>query len=76
MSLLPAEVHTALSQLLQALQSPDNLTRSHAEDSLNSDWVAPRPDVLLMGLGEKMQMTETAQVYFIVAVRCTHWDAL
>ncbi|KAJ5748212.1 uncharacterized protein N7511_009908 [Penicillium nucicola] len=54
MSLLPAEVHTALSQLLRALSTPDNTVRSQAEDQLNNDWVQNRPDVLLMGLAEQL----------------------
>jgi hypothetical protein len=54
MSLLPPEVHTALSQLLVALSTPDNTVRSQAEDQLNNDWVQNRPDVLLMGLAEQL----------------------
>ncbi|CAI7575972.1 unnamed protein product [Penicillium bialowiezense] len=54
MSLLPPEVHTALSQLLRALSTPDNAVRSQAEDQLNNDWVQNRPDVLLMGLAEQL----------------------
>ena len=56
MSLLPAEVSGALQQLLQALQSNDNTIRSQAEDQLNNDWNANRPDVLLMGLAEQIQV--------------------
>jgi len=55
MSVLPPEVHTALAQLLQGLQSTDNTVRSQAEESLNTEWVAARPDMLLMGLAEQMQ---------------------
>lgn len=58
MSLLPPEVHTALNQLLQALQSTDNSARTRAEEQLNTEWVAQRPDVLLMGLAEQMQGSE------------------
>ncbi|KAJ5163037.1 Armadillo-like helical [Penicillium coprophilum] len=54
MSLLPPEIHTALSQLLRALGTPDNTVRSQAEDQLNNDWVQNRPDVLLMGLAEQL----------------------
>ncbi|KAJ5672118.1 hypothetical protein N7507_001245 [Penicillium longicatenatum] len=54
MSLLPPEVHTALSQLLRSLSTPDNAVRSQAEDQLNNDWVQNRPDVLLMGLAEQI----------------------
>ena len=62
MSLLPSEVHTALTQLLQALSSADNSTRSHAEQQLNDDWVGARPDVLLMALVEQMQEAGEASV--------------
>lgn len=55
MSVLPADVTDALFQLLQCLQSPDNIIRSHAEESLNTDWVVGRPDVLLMGLVEQIK---------------------
>ncbi|EME77845.1 uncharacterized protein MYCFIDRAFT_57383 [Pseudocercospora fijiensis CIRAD86] len=54
MSVLPAELHTALQQLLQALQSTDNTVRANAEEQLNIEWVQKRPDVLLMGLAEQM----------------------
>lgn len=62
MSLLPQDVHTALNQLLQGLQSADNTTRSAAEESLNNDWVTARPEVLLMGLVEHLQAAEDANV--------------
>jgi hypothetical protein len=55
MSILPAEVHGALDQVLQALQNTDNTVRSQAEKALNDDWVNQRPDMLLMGLAEQMQ---------------------
>lgn len=55
MSLLPAEVQGALSQLLQALSSPDNAVRSRAEEQLTNDWQTNRPDVLMMGLVEHAQ---------------------
>ncbi|KAI5361577.1 putative importin-beta domain, armadillo-like helical, TOG domain, importin beta family [Septoria linicola] len=55
MSVLPAEVHSALAQLLQGLQSTDNTARSAAEEQLNTEWVQQRPDLLLMGLAEQMQ---------------------
>lgn len=55
MSVLPAEVHAALTQLLQGLQSTDNTVRSQAEEQLNTEWVQQRPDMLLMGLAEQME---------------------
>lgn len=62
MSLLPAEVHAALAQLLEALGSPDNNVRSRAEEQLNNDWVPNRPDVLLMGLAEQVQGAQEPSV--------------
>jgi len=62
MSLLPPEVHTALSQLLRALSTPDNTVRSQAEDQLNNDWVQNKPDVLLMGLAEQIGGAEDTLV--------------
>ncbi|RSL65738.1 hypothetical protein CEP53_003574 [Fusarium sp. AF-6] len=55
MSLLPPDVHAELSQLLQALQSSDNSIRSQAEEHLQNNWTATRPEVLLMGLAEQIQ---------------------
>lgn len=62
MSLLAPEVHSALSQLLQALTTPDNAVRAQAEEQLNNDWVQNRPDVLLMGLAEQLQGSENPAV--------------
>jgi hypothetical protein len=62
MSLLAPEIHSALSQLLRALTTPDNAVRSQAEDQLNNDWVQNRPDILLMGLAEQLQGAEDAVV--------------
>lgn len=55
MSILPPDVHAELTQLLQALQSPDNGIRSQAEEHLQSNWTSTRPEVLLMGLAEQIQ---------------------
>ncbi len=60
--MLSAAVHAALNQLLQGLQSPDNLLRSQSEENLNSEWITARPDVLLMGLTEQVQGAEDANV--------------
>ena len=62
MSLLPLEVHTALADLLQGLSSPDNNTRTSAEEQLNNEWIAARPDVLLMGLVEQIQVAQEPSV--------------
>lgn len=62
MSLLPPEVHAALSQLLRALTTPDNTVRSQAEEQLNNDWIQERPDVLLMGLVEQIHGAEDSRV--------------
>jgi hypothetical protein len=63
-SILPQEVHSALSRLLLALASADNVVRSQAEEQLNTDWVPNRRDVLLMGLAEQLQGAEDATVSF------------
>ena len=62
MSVLPPEVHTALNNLLQGLQSTDNTVRSQAEEQLNTEWAQARPDVLLMGLGEQLQGSDNPAV--------------
>lgn len=62
MSLLPPEIHGALSQLLQALSSSDNNVRSQAEEQLNNEWVQARPEMLLMGLVEQIQRAEQPSV--------------
>ncbi|KAF2835817.1 ARM repeat-containing protein [Patellaria atrata CBS 101060] len=68
MSMLPAEVHAALDQLLQGLQSSDNTIRSAAEESLNTEWVANRPEVLLMGLVEQIQAAQDPSIRSYAAV--------
>lgn len=68
MSVLPPEVHSALNNLLQGLQSTDNTLRTQAEEQLNTEWAQARPDVLLMGLGEQLQGSDSA------AVRQNHQD--
>jgi importin-5 len=62
MSILPPEIHNALTQLLQGLSSADNEARSFAEDQLNTAWVAARPDVLLMGLVELLSVAQEPSV--------------
>jgi hypothetical protein len=62
MSVLPAEVHTALAALLSGLQSPDNVQRTTAEQQLNEEWVAQRPEVLLMGLSEQIELAQDTSV--------------
>lgn len=55
MSAVGLEVHNALTQLLAGLVSSENDVRSRAEDQLHNEWVAARPEILLMGLVEQMQ---------------------
>ena len=62
MSILPAEVQGALTQLLQALASPDNTLRTQAEEQLNNDWTLNRADMLLMGLVEQLQTAQDPSV--------------
>src|SRR5947199_10776176 len=66
MSMLPPEVQTTLTQLLQALSSGDNALRSQAEEQLNNDWTANRPDILLMGLVEQIQGAQDAAVCLLI----------
>ncbi|KAH8653307.1 armadillo-type protein [Xylariales sp. PMI_506] len=68
MSMLPAEVHAELTQLLQALQSPDNNIRSQAEEHLASNWTTNRPEVLLMGLAEQTAASNDISVRSFAAV--------
>ena len=70
MSLLPADVHAELTQLLQALQSADNSIRSQAEDHLQNTWTATRPEVLLMGLAEQIQNSADASVRRLCCICC------
>jgi hypothetical protein len=62
MSVLPPEVHNALTVLLTALQSPDNVLRTQAEEQLNTEWVQPRPELLLMALVEQILGSEEVGV--------------
>lgn len=59
MSVLPAETHSALGALLQGLQAADNTIRSQAEERLTTEWAQGKPDVLLMGLVEQIQLAES-----------------
>ena len=70
MSVLPPEVHAALASLLQGLSSPDNHIRTQAEEQLNNEWVAARPDVLLMGLVEQMQSAPEPTVWHLPPSFC------
>lgn len=56
MSILSADIHAELSRLLQGLQSADNGVRSQAEEHLQNNWTNSRPEVLLMGLAEQIQV--------------------
>ncbi len=62
MSILSSEIHTALAELLQKLPSPDNQARTLAEERLNNEWFITRPDVLLMGLVEQIQLSQEPSV--------------
>ncbi|KAI1810595.1 armadillo-type protein [Poronia punctata] len=68
MSVLPPEVAAELTQLLQALQSPDNSIRSQAEDHLQNNWTATRPEILLMGLAEQTALAQTSSLRSFAAV--------
>jgi hypothetical protein len=62
MSVLPADIHAELAQLLDALQSSDNQVRSQAEEHLANNWTATKPEMLLMGLVEQIQGSNDATV--------------
>lgn len=62
MSVLPAEIGAALSGLLNDLSAADNQIRSSAEEQLTTEWVAARPDILLMGLVEQIQHSQEPAV--------------
>ncbi|OIW26385.1 ARM repeat-containing protein [Coniochaeta ligniaria NRRL 30616] len=68
MSILPQEINAELAQLLQALQSADNNVRSQAEDHLQTNWTATRPEMLLMGLVEQIAGSHDATVRSFAAV--------
>lgn len=62
MSVLPVEVGSALAELLHELSSSENVVRALAEERLNTEWAAARPDVLLMGLVEQIQVSQDPAV--------------
>jgi len=62
MSALHPELHSALGQLLQGLNSPDNELRSKYEDSLANEWQTQKPDSLLMGLVEHAHSAQDEKV--------------
>ncbi|KAI0165060.1 ARM repeat-containing protein [Hypoxylon sp. FL1284] len=68
MSVLPAETHAELAQLLQALQSPDNSIRSQAEGHLQNNWTSTRPEILLMGLAEQVAASTESTLRSFAAV--------
>ncbi|KAK3384805.1 armadillo-type protein [Podospora didyma] len=68
MSYIPAELHAELGQLILALQSSDNSTRSQAEEHLQNNWTNPRPETLLMGLAEQIASSPDGSVRAFAAV--------
>lgn len=72
MSVLSADIHAELAQLLQGLQSADNSIRSSAEEHLHNNWTASRPEILLMGLAEQIQGAGDEQVRFIANYSSKH----
>lgn len=59
---ISADAQNALQGLLVALQSPDNTTRTQAEESLATRWIAQNPDMLLSGLAEQVKNNEDPKV--------------
>lgn len=75
MSMLAPQVHTALTQLLQALSASDNDVRARAEEQLSTEWVGRQPDVLLMGLVEQVQEASDPSVGTVEVVSpYRHWQ--
>jgi hypothetical protein len=68
MSVLSADLHAELTQLLQALQSADNSIRSQAEEHLQNNWTNARPEMLMMGLAEQIQGASDASIRTFAAV--------
>jgi hypothetical protein len=68
MSMLGPEVHAELTELLRALQSPDNQMRTQAEELLQNNWSNPRPAILLMGLAEQMEASSDIGIRSFAAV--------
>ncbi|KAI9643529.1 importin subunit beta-3 [Ciborinia camelliae] len=68
MSVLPPDAHAELAQLLSALQSTDNNVRSQAEEHLANNWVATKPEMLLMGLVEHIHGSNDATTRSFAAV--------
>ena len=64
MSMISPDLHAELTQLLQALQSADNTIRSQAEEHLQNNWTATRPEILLMGLAEQIHGANETAVCF------------
>lgn len=72
MSLLPTDVHQALSQLLNGLASADNSIRSEAEKSLETEWTLKQNvEMLLLFLAENASTpgNETLQAFSAVLFR-------
>lgn len=75
MSILPADVHAELTQLLQALQSADNNTRAQAEEHLQNNWTNNRPEILLMGLAEQVQAASETPVCRAFPIATRSWNS-
>lgn len=74
MTLLEPEVHAELTQLLQALQSPDNGVRTQGEEHLQTNWIVSRPEVLLMALAEQIKSSPNEGVRITLATSTMpHW---
>lgn len=66
-SVLPADVSAQLGQLLQQLQSSDNIVRSQAEEVLQNQWTSQRPEYLLMGLAEQISSSPDVSVRLVLS---------
>lgn len=62
------DVASALIQLLSSLTSTDNVQRTNAEQSLNSQWILERPDLLLAGLADQLRSASDVALRSFAAV--------
>ncbi|KAJ6261803.1 Importin-5 [Drechslerella dactyloides] len=55
---MSADARLALEPLLHALISTDNAARSRAEEVLANEWVAQRPEMLMLGLADTIRTSD------------------
>lgn len=69
MSALSEEVNSTLTSVLTGFTSPDNTTRTVAEDALNKNWITPENiEVLLIFLSEQASYSQNFTIAGLSAV--------